>query len=423
MSLWRRLFDESSNRTDDKPSIRSASATSVNIGLPEVSSPPTTGLDAQLIEAIRAGDREETESVLVAGANPEARDSEGRTALLIAASLGYQSLIEALIRLGAHQDAQDSRNGRTALHLASMNGHIAAVGCLLERGLEKDAVDFRGYSALQWALFNEREEIAKLLREAGAAEKLIALVNHKVLFTGGGYANGSGAVTFLNMQPYLVKFANGLTGEPYCLYKLDPERIRCDPTDHYDKIGLRHMYRYLDDLNESDRILVTNERICVVTGLLPLPDLQEPSLPESDSCIVTLDPRYMTLIAAAKPMLRMIRRLDIVFDDGATLCGVSFLSNNSVLLPSEYCDRTIASVSVPRNQDLQVRVESYVRIRAGAPLRFYSAVRRTTSKDEVLQVLGYNPAENQIYVRGYLADGNRVALNAAAGDVVSVVRY
>ena len=67
------------------------------------------------------------------GANVNAADQEGRTALMQAAVYGHVDVARALLSNGAEVNAKD-REGRTALTQASTYGHADVVRLLLSNG-------------------------------------------------------------------------------------------------------------------------------------------------------------------------------------------------------------------------------------------------------------------------------------------------
>ena len=79
------------------------------------------------------------------GANVDAVDNEGRTATMWAAQYGHTDIVNALAgTLGANVDTVD-RGGRTALMHAARNGHTATVNALAgTHGANVDTVDRDG---------------------------------------------------------------------------------------------------------------------------------------------------------------------------------------------------------------------------------------------------------------------------------------
>ena len=66
----------------------------------------------ELLAAAHNGDTAGVRKLLEAGANPEAKDKNGRTPLILAAGNGYAETVRALLEKGANPKARD-KNGRT----------------------------------------------------------------------------------------------------------------------------------------------------------------------------------------------------------------------------------------------------------------------------------------------------------------------
>lgn len=76
----------------------------------------------------------ETVNHLLAGrAQVNAKDSDGRTALMFAVVNSHPKVVKALLRAGAHVNAR-ARDGGTALMLAAANGHAEITRMLLNSG-------------------------------------------------------------------------------------------------------------------------------------------------------------------------------------------------------------------------------------------------------------------------------------------------
>jgi len=84
------------------------------------------------------------------GANPNAPDDFGDTALHIASKRGGITVVELLLKYGANVDVRDEL-GRTPLHTAAHNLRIQVVVVLLNRGADPHARTNRGETPLQLA--------------------------------------------------------------------------------------------------------------------------------------------------------------------------------------------------------------------------------------------------------------------------------
>jgi len=84
-----------------------------------------------------------------------------------AARRGDVASLTEQIAAGADVDALD-RFGQSALMLAAQRGHLDAVSRLIEAGAELDRTAKYGLSALMLAVVNEHEAVASALAAAGA---------------------------------------------------------------------------------------------------------------------------------------------------------------------------------------------------------------------------------------------------------------
>lgn len=159
---------------------------------------------AKLLEAAAGGDQDDILEAIAAGADPNARDDdedtplilasqqslfgkerqivealikakakvdavnkEGATALMAAASSGRDGMVRLLIENKARVDARD-KDGWTALMYASNAGEFSAVKELIDAKADLNATNKDGWSALMMALFSGRGSAAERLIKAGA---------------------------------------------------------------------------------------------------------------------------------------------------------------------------------------------------------------------------------------------------------------
>ncbi|KAK3245513.1 hypothetical protein CYMTET_44923, partial [Cymbomonas tetramitiformis] len=99
------------------------------------------------------------------GVEVDAEDREGRTALTVALAFGQEGAARALLEAGAGVNAG---TGQRPLHAAAERGMVEMVRELLGKGVEVDAEDGEGRTALTVALAFGQEAAARALLEAGA---------------------------------------------------------------------------------------------------------------------------------------------------------------------------------------------------------------------------------------------------------------
>ena len=87
--------------------------------------------------------------------------------LIDAAGCGELGLVKTLLEKGANVNAQDD-HGMTALTAASRQGHVAVAQLLVDRDADVDERDSAGETALMYAASKGLFEVVKLLVENGA---------------------------------------------------------------------------------------------------------------------------------------------------------------------------------------------------------------------------------------------------------------
>jgi len=162
-------------------------------------------LSAQLIEAAAKGEVQRVQTLLKQGADINAQDQQGRTALLVATRGNHIEVARVLIQNGADVNIQDNiqdnpylyaaaagyleilqmtlaagadlkrynRFGGTALIPACERGHVEVVKELLKTKIDIDHVNRLGWTCLLEAILlsdggPRHQEIVRLLVEAGA---------------------------------------------------------------------------------------------------------------------------------------------------------------------------------------------------------------------------------------------------------------
>ena len=120
--------------------------------------------DQAFLVMCKKGETEKVRMALVNGANGNAADNGGWTALMKAASRGHVAVVELLI-LRPDVDANAADNGGwTALMLAAHRGHLAVVELLIQRpGVDANAANNNGRTALMLASREGHLAVVELL--------------------------------------------------------------------------------------------------------------------------------------------------------------------------------------------------------------------------------------------------------------------
>jgi ankyrin repeat protein len=128
--------------------------------------------------AATRGDATQIAMLVYAGARVAALTRNGNyTPLHLAARGGRAAAVRALLKAGSNPKAVTSAGGATPLHLAAGIGSTEAIAALLEAGAEVDARESAfGQTPLMWAANYDRVEAVKLLISRGADIRAISRV-------------------------------------------------------------------------------------------------------------------------------------------------------------------------------------------------------------------------------------------------------
>ncbi|KAF2650025.1 ankyrin [Lophiostoma macrostomum CBS 122681] len=117
--------------------------------------------------AATSGLTDSVKTLIMHGADVDAKDIDGDTAIMRAAVGGSAETVEILAQLGANVDA-NNRQKETAVSKAIEGGHNDIIRILLKYGADIERKDHRGWTAIMHAASLKHAEIVKVLLESGA---------------------------------------------------------------------------------------------------------------------------------------------------------------------------------------------------------------------------------------------------------------
>ncbi len=115
-----------------------------------------------LIRAIAAGNDERASKLIASGADPNAADPYGLTALMVAANRGQTALIPKLLAAGANINVK-SQEGETALFGAAFVGDLGTLKVLIAHGADVNATSKLGITPLMAGAQHSKAAIEFLL--------------------------------------------------------------------------------------------------------------------------------------------------------------------------------------------------------------------------------------------------------------------
>lgn len=126
-------------------------------------------LSQKLLESAERGNNNEVLDLISKGAqvNYVSKTSEKSNPLHAAARNDHVDALNVLLYAGADVNAKDS-NGNTSLHIACQNGHLSIAKALLDRGADTSLANLVNSTALHDAAGCGRGDIVHLLVERGA---------------------------------------------------------------------------------------------------------------------------------------------------------------------------------------------------------------------------------------------------------------
>ena len=125
--------------------------------------------ESPVADAAQRGDVEEVRVILRDGADVNAAQSDGTSALHWGAMRDDVAIIQVLLYAGANTEATTRLGGYTALHLAAREGHAAAIEALVGGGADPAVMTSTGVTALHYAAESGRADAVEALVRLGAA--------------------------------------------------------------------------------------------------------------------------------------------------------------------------------------------------------------------------------------------------------------
>ncbi|MDX1392739.1 MAG: ankyrin repeat domain-containing protein [Gemmatimonadota bacterium] len=140
--------------------------------------------ESPVADAAERGDLDAVRALLVQGADVNAAQGDGMSALHWASMSGSVEMVDVLLYAGANTEATTRLGAYTPLHLASRYGQADAVAALLEGGAKADASSTTGSRPLHFAA------------ASGVAEAVATLIDHGASIDAAEAANGQTPLMF-----------------------------------------------------------------------------------------------------------------------------------------------------------------------------------------------------------------------------------
>ncbi|CAH8515890.1 unnamed protein product [Heterobilharzia americana] len=140
---------------------------------------PDNGITA-MISAVKSDDINIIELLLSLGACTDIVDFDGKTALMIAAELGYENVLKKLLEKGPNRDANDFRERNVLFYCVSpTNSHLKCLSLLLDKNINIDKQDVEGQTVLHSACkkSTENEKLILKLLSHGANPNIRSIDN------------------------------------------------------------------------------------------------------------------------------------------------------------------------------------------------------------------------------------------------------
>ncbi|CAI7611170.1 unnamed protein product [Penicillium glandicola] len=126
-----------------------------------------TSSKTSFVNAIKSNQHQTVQTLLSKGADANAKNDVGQTALMAAISFGHEAITRLLLEYGAEMDTL-AMNGETALGVSAQRGFDRIARMLIASGADVDAGKVRGKTALSQAAAYGQDRIVDMLLDCGA---------------------------------------------------------------------------------------------------------------------------------------------------------------------------------------------------------------------------------------------------------------
>lgn len=124
---------------------------------------------SDIIRAVRKNNIKQVRELIQQGYDINKPDSNGDTALILAAYEGKNEILKLLLEAGADVSVLDPGMKATALHAAAYAGRTEAAKLLIEFNIDINRQGpYNGYTALHDAIWQNNIDTAKVIIDAGA---------------------------------------------------------------------------------------------------------------------------------------------------------------------------------------------------------------------------------------------------------------